>query len=386
MFEQVIYSEKTTIGSHVEIGPGSIIVAREVWIEEGVKIGANVEITAEKLKIGKNSKLHANIKLKSPDIRIENNCNISEHLEAEFNEYFHMGRYSAIGKHVLMAGQGFQCGEFLWMKDHILIGGGGAKGPRSYLTIGDQTTIIDRCYINLSESVEIGSGTALSMGVSLITHAAWQPALMGFGTRFGGIKIGNNSVVFLNTSVMPGVNIGNYTTIGAHSLVTEDIPDRCLAAGSPAKIKRGQDAYPEALTAEEKNILVENILMDYLTTLPLKGVQILANTLQIDGNIRLSFENREVTLTFFKSNRYPKLEGKAEISIAIESIPADMQGHCHFDLNALQMIGNTSPLTEDLRDYLRRRAIKILTGAPFKVLPLMNLSRLDKMKKEFLNA
>ncbi len=382
MFEHSIYAEKTKIGSKVEIGPGSIIIAKEVFLEDGVKIGANVELICDTLTMGKGSKFHSNIKLKSPEIIIEGNCTISEHLEAEFNEYFHMGRCSTIGKHVSMAGQGFRCGQFLWMKDHIIVGGGGCKGPRSYLTIGDQTTIIDRCYINLSESVEIGSNSALSMGVSLITHAAWQPSLMGFGTKFGSIKIGDFSVIFLNTSIMPGTNVGSYATVGAHSLVTEDIPDHCLAAGVPAKIKKNSEVYPKSLTSEEKDILVENILIDYLTTLSIKGVHLLSNTLQTDGNVTLFIENREVTITFFKNRIEQKFNGKADISISVETISPHLQGWCHFNLNSLQMMGEASPLSEDLRDYFRRRAIKILTGEPFKVLPLVNLARLNRMKKD----
>lgn len=385
MFDHCIHAKKIKIGANVEIGLGSSIVAQEVVIEDGVKIGANVEITCDTLKIAKDSKLSSDIKLKSPDIIIEDNCFISDHLAAEFNQYFHMGRCSAIGKHVLMAGQGFKCGEFLWMKDQVIVGGGGSKGPNSYLTIGDQTTIIDRCYINLSESVEIGSNTALSMGVSLITHAAWQPALSGFGTKFGGIKIGDNSVVFLNTSIMPGIVIGSYTTIGAHSVVTEDIPDWCLAAGVPAKIKRGPEGYPKSLSSEEKDSLVESILDDYLTTLAIKGVQINSNTLQTDGTVTVSVENKEITIALFKNKLIQEINTKADISISVDTIPLHLQGHCHFDLNILQMTGEATPLSEDLRDYLRRRAIKIVTGAPFKVLALTNLARLNKMRKDLQN-
>ena len=36
--------------------------------------------------------------------------------------------------------------------------------------------------------------------------------------------------------VMPGVTIGEYTVIGANSVVTKDIAPRCIAFGSPAKI------------------------------------------------------------------------------------------------------------------------------------------------------
>ena len=39
-----------------------------------------------------------------------------------------------------------------------------------------------------------------------------------------------------NTIVLPGVTIGELSIVGANSVVTGDIPARCIAVGSPAKI------------------------------------------------------------------------------------------------------------------------------------------------------
>jgi len=366
MFEGLIYSKTSEIGHGVAIGQGSKIIGQNIIIEDGVKIGAHVEIICDNLKIGKDSKIGAHVKLKCPEIILADSCVLSGQLEVEFNEYFHLGRCSVIGKHVAMAGQGFKCGNFLWMKDHVIVGGGGAKGPRSYLTIGDQTSVFDRCYINLSEPVEIGSESALSFNVSLLTHAAWQPALMGFGTRFSGIKIGDNSVIYLNSSIMPGIDIGSFTTVGAHSLVTKNIPDHCLAAGVPANILKEPTGYPKSLSLEEKIKFIEGVLRDYLTTLEIKEVKIVSESLCDKGEVVLLFAKEEIQLFFLKE--------KLHLSL----------GDCLFDLNELKMSGEASPLSEDLRDYLRRRAVKIHTGKSFKVLPLTNLSRLNALKQKFL--
>lgn len=37
---------------------------------------------------------------------------------------------------------------------------------------------------------------------------------------------------------MPGVHIGDHVIIGANSVVTHDIPDYSVAAGSPARVVR----------------------------------------------------------------------------------------------------------------------------------------------------
>ena len=41
--------------------------------------------------------------------------------------------------------------------------------------------------------------------------------------------------------ILPGVNIGKYSIIGAGSVVTKDIPDYCMAVGNPAKIIKKYD-------------------------------------------------------------------------------------------------------------------------------------------------
>ncbi len=50
------------------------------------------------------------------------------------------------------------------------------------------------------------------------------------------VKIGNNVWIGEGVCIMPGVSIGEGCVIGAHSIVTKDIPDYCIAIGSPAKI------------------------------------------------------------------------------------------------------------------------------------------------------
>lgn len=50
------------------------------------------------------------------------------------------------------------------------------------------------------------------------------------------VSIGNNAWIGEGVCIMPGVSIGEGCVIGAHSIVTKDIPDYCIAIGSPAKI------------------------------------------------------------------------------------------------------------------------------------------------------
>ena len=50
------------------------------------------------------------------------------------------------------------------------------------------------------------------------------------------IKVGNNVWMGGNVTVLAGVTIGNGVVIGAGSIVTKDVPDNVVIAGTPAKI------------------------------------------------------------------------------------------------------------------------------------------------------
>jgi len=54
-----------------------------------------------------------------------------------------------------------------------------------------------------------------------------------------GCWIGQNVVIF------PGVTIGKMAIIGANSVVTKSIPERCIAVGSPAKVIKKWDEQKE---------------------------------------------------------------------------------------------------------------------------------------------
>ena len=56
------------------------------------------------------------------------------------------------------------------------------------------------------------------------------------------VRIGNQSWIGTGVVVLPGVTIGERVVVGANSVVTGDLPDRCVAVGSPAKVVRRLDA------------------------------------------------------------------------------------------------------------------------------------------------
>ena len=55
------------------------------------------------------------------------------------------------------------------------------------------------------------------------------------------IKIENDVWIGANSVVLPGVQIGNHSVIGAGSIITKDIPPYSVAVGNPARIVKRYD-------------------------------------------------------------------------------------------------------------------------------------------------
>jgi acetyltransferase-like isoleucine patch superfamily enzyme len=52
------------------------------------------------------------------------------------------------------------------------------------------------------------------------------------------IYVGKNVWIGANVTVLPGVNIGDNSVIGAGAVVTKNVPENSLAVGVPAVVKK----------------------------------------------------------------------------------------------------------------------------------------------------
>lgn len=52
------------------------------------------------------------------------------------------------------------------------------------------------------------------------------------------VSIGDGSYIGINSVIVGNVKVGKHCVIGSNSVVTKDVPDYCVAVGSPAKVIR----------------------------------------------------------------------------------------------------------------------------------------------------
>ena len=161
------------------------------------------------------------------------------------------------------------------------------------------------------------------------THGAWLDIMKGFPADFGPVKIGNDVWLPGRSIVLPNVEIGDNTVIGIGSIINRSLPKGCFAAGSPCRVIK-ENCYPKELTKEEKYSILENIVRDYIELLKYKGIKA---GIEVEPHQLVLDRNKKRTI---------------------------------FNIENRTISGHEDELSEDLRDYLRRRGIKIFTGKNFE--------------------
>lgn len=112
------------------------------------------------------------------------------------------------------------------------------------LIFGDDVRINSTCHIGCINKVIIGSQTLLGSHVFIIDHAHGRndvdelkhhPSERRLYSK-GEVVIGKRCWICENAVILPGVHIGDEAIVAANTVVTRDIPDRCVVAGNPGTI------------------------------------------------------------------------------------------------------------------------------------------------------
>jgi len=102
------------------------------------------------------------------------------------------------------------------------------------LKLGEKTDIGAFTYINARYGVEIQEDVQIGSHCSIYSWSTIDDK-KGKVTIKKGARIGSHSLI------MPGVTIGENSTIGAFSFVNKDIPDNARAFGIPIRIVKSEE-------------------------------------------------------------------------------------------------------------------------------------------------
>ncbi len=286
-------------------------------IEDGVHIGLGSIILSNVIRLGR-------------DAQIKDECSIKA-------TRFALGRMSVIGLHAQIATREVIIGDVCFSGENIIIGGGGAWGPNSSLHTGDNCLMSSRCLINTAEPVTIGNEVGLSPNVQLYTHNHWQNTLQGFMARHAPIRIEDGAYITGNCLVAPGAHIGAYATVLANSVVSGNVPTRAIVSGVPAKVV-GHNKDNLSLDEQERAVLR---FMPRLSSL-------------------LAFHNLDADSVIYSRSFDYDRRGEERIVLTFEplNLPRNLEELVVFDLKRLEVEGEQTRTSDEVRNFLRRQGIR----------------------------
>ncbi|MCH5239334.1 MAG: acetyltransferase [Muribaculaceae bacterium] len=146
------------------------------------------------------------------------------------------------GKNMIQFGKKLTTGKYCRLEAFISDGDKSVK-----IRLGNNIQINDFVHISALTNITIGNDVLIASNVYISdnSHGLYstdsrdkQPFIPPILRPYYSKEVNIKDKVWIGEGViiMPGVNIGEGSIIGAHSVVNKDIPAYCIAVGSPAKI------------------------------------------------------------------------------------------------------------------------------------------------------
>ncbi|WP_417372731.1 acyltransferase [Glutamicibacter protophormiae] len=121
-------------------------------------------------------------------------------------------------------------------------------GQDSTVIIGDNVSTTNTCVVSAVEGSKVTFGNDVMIATNNQFRADDGHPIFDVHTGkrvnpAGDISIGNHVWFAVNASALGGSKVGDGSVIGFGSLVTGEIPNNCIAAGSPARVIRKDIAW-----------------------------------------------------------------------------------------------------------------------------------------------
>lgn len=141
-----------------------------------------------------------------------------------------------------------ECGEQVYIGFNARI-----QGIKQYnkikfspkIVLENGVSIQQNIHLTCANSVTIGKNTAIAANVTITDiHHPYKDIdtpIEKQDIEVGFVHIGEDCKIYNNAVILPNVTIGKHVTVGANSVVNQDIPDYCVAVGIPAKIIKRYD-------------------------------------------------------------------------------------------------------------------------------------------------
>jgi acetyltransferase-like isoleucine patch superfamily enzyme len=101
------------------------------------------------------------------------------------------------------------------------------------MNVGDQTSFALMVMLDVMfpEKISVGQNTVIGYNTTILAH---EYLIKEY--RLGEVRIGSEVMIGANSTILPGVEIGDGAIVSAGTLVHKDVPPGCFVGGNPMKI------------------------------------------------------------------------------------------------------------------------------------------------------
>lgn len=120
-------------------------------------------------------------------------------------------------------------GDKVFLHRYVKLSAYGGK-----IEIGNNTYIGDRTEIHSGEAVKIGNNVNIAWDCNILDRD--YHAFMSDDEVKRKVVVSDNVWIGVGSIILKGVTIGEGAVVAAGSVVTRDVPPKCLVGGNPAKV------------------------------------------------------------------------------------------------------------------------------------------------------
>ncbi|TGB02319.1 acyltransferase [Halobacillus salinus] len=119
------------------------------------------------------------------------------------------------------------------------------------MKVGDQTAFALMVMLDIMfpERIQVGRNTVIGYNTTILAH---EYLIKEY--RLGDVSIGDEVMIGANTTILPGVNIGDGAIVSAGTLVHKDVPPGVFAGGNPMKIIYTKEEMEQRSKQEEGDV------------------------------------------------------------------------------------------------------------------------------------
>lgn len=101
------------------------------------------------------------------------------------------------------------------------------------MKVGDQTSFALMVMLDVMfpEKISVGKNTVIGYNTTILAH---EYLIKEY--RLGEVKIGNEVMIGANSTILPGVIIGDHAIVSAGTLVHKDVPPGSFVGGNPMRV------------------------------------------------------------------------------------------------------------------------------------------------------